>query len=1372
MSRTLLITTVAAGVALCLGSRSVAAETRIKFGHLTADDGLSRNWVQCVLKDTRGFLWIGTQNGLNRYDGRKFTIYRHSPGDPHSLPSSVIGGLYEDRRGRLWIGSGWGRGGLALYDRDMDRFIRVPYGPDSGGLSGSWVHAILEDRQGRLWVGTEFGLDRVDIDKGVFRHYPLIPPHRDDDTVSVVFTLIEDRQGRIWAGTGSGLFLFDPRSGQYEGWPGRADHPNGPDRADVWDLIENDDGTLWVATIGGGLFKIDPVSGRQTRHVPSVGDPTSLSHLRVRQLAKDTQGRLWVGTENGGLNMLDPRTGRFTRYLPDPENEDSLNSASIWALYADDQDIVWVGTYNGGLNYFRPFPEGIELIKARRGELSNPHVTSIMEDRHGDIWIGTDGGGLNRIDRKTGRYAHFMHDPADSGTIGADAIFDLHEDADGSIWVGGWDAGLGRLDPTSGRVTRFRHDPKDASTIISNDVWKIVELRTGELLVATPDGVDLFDRGARVFTRLSALYPDAGGVSTFTAAEDARGGLWLGRRIEGVQYIDRASGEVVEYRHDPDDLHSIGAGWVMAVYIDSRENVWFGTEGGLSCLEAGSRRLRRYSVADGLPHDSVTSIVEDLSGNLWLGTQQGLSQLIDAVHLPDRPRFYNFDAHDGLQGREFTQDAAFRSASGRLYFGGERGLNVIHPENIRRNPDPPRVVLTDLKLFNRSVTPGAPGSPLDKAVTETREITLSHKDSVVTLEFAALNYLKPQKNQYAYKLDGFDADWNRIGARPTATYTSLPAGQYVFRVRASNNDGVWSDEGVALQIRVKPRWHERLSVRILLAALAMLVIAGGFRWRMGRLRTRERELARRVEEHTRDLQRLAEELEERVETRTAELAAEKERLAVTLRSIGDGVIATDVSGRVVLMNRVAEELTGWWMAEAAGQPLSAVFPTLDLNSRKPQLDPVASVLASGYIQSLPAQSLLLRRDGSEVLIADSVAPIRDRESRVVGVVLVFRDVTEKRKVEEQLQMAQKLEALGILAGGIAHDFNNLLTGIFGYMALAQRHCDDPRKTSEDLSKALSVLDKARGLTGQLLTFSRAGEPVAVPLSLGPLLHNCARFDMSGSNVDCAMEISEDLWTCRGDEQQIGQAVDNLLLNARQAMPDGGTIRLKAENVVVPDDVRAPVSDGRYVRVTIHDEGPGIPPELSARIFEPFFTTKTEGTGLGLATTYSIVRKHGGHIEMESTPGTGATFTIYLPVSAEPATANRAPAHELRPGKGKILVLDDEEYVHDVARAALGEIGYTVETVSTGDKAVEIYREAVASSAPFDAVILDLTLPGGMGGVAVLARLREIDPAVRAIASSGYSGDPVMANPSAHGFIARLIKPYTIAELSDIVARVL
>ncbi len=1368
----MLTTCLAVALVLAGAAATHALDQRLKFGHITSHEGLSNNWVLSVLRDSRGFLWVGTQDGLNRYDGHSFTTYDYAPDDPHGLPSRVAGALYEDSVGRLWVGTRWANQGLAYYDRDRETFVRFPHGPGSGGVSGNQVSCFTEGPQGRIWIGTDDGLNVFDPKSRTFRRFGSVLRWSNDGESSQVTALLFDRSGGLWVGTAGGLFVLDHRLQQNVPWPGYgAAGTAGLDATRVEALLQDETGAIWVGTANAGLFRLDPAKQEIRHFTPKAGDPHSLSHLRARRLALDDKGKLWVGTENGGLDILDRKTGRFERYMPDPTDSASLGSASIYSLYGDQQGIVWIGTYNDGLNYVSPYEQFFDHFTAASGQLSSPHVSAVLEDRDGNVWVGTDGGGLDRIDAETHRTTVFRHDPENPNSIGSASVFTILQGDDRTFWLGGWDGGVSRLDPVTGRVKRYRHDSRNRTSIVGNSVWRLVRLRTGELLVATQQGTDLMDPRAGTFARIADRYPGAQRDMTFTAMEDSTGNIWLGGRA-WVQYVDRKSGSVTDYVYREGDLGALADGMVFALYQDSGGNVWIGSEGGLRCLPAGSRVGTSLLAVSGLPNPTINAIEEDSSGNLWVSTNRGLTRIEDAVKNPKSTRFVSYDARDGLQSDEFTRGVSCQGAAGRLYFGGQQGLNSFVPARILRNLVPPPVVMTGLRVFGRSIQPGDREVPLQRSVTEAREITLSQDSLVLTFEYAALNFALPQKNRYAIMLEGFDDRWTDVGTRHSATYTRLPHGHYTFRVRAANNDGVWNEKGLALGVVVLPRWHERTLVRLLFLALAGMALVLAYRGRVQRLEARQHDLERRVDERTRDLNRLTEQLEVRVATRTQELADEKERLAVTLRSIGDAVIATDVESRIVLMNRVAEQLTGWPSSDAVGRPLGDVLPLLDPGTRQRQPDPVQAVLAGKSIWALPVQSVLVRRDGRETFVADSVAPIRDQESRTIGVVLVFRDVTERRKVEEQLQNAQKLEALGILAGGIAHDFNNLLTGVFGYLDLAHRRAEDPPQVSRILAKALNVLGRARGLTGQLLTFSRGGEPVSEPLALGELVRKSVDFALSGSNVVSEVRIVEDLWACQGDRRQIDQVVDNLLLNARQAMPEGGTVEVIAENAEITDTMRVPLAAGRYVRLTVRDSGPGIAPEIRSRIFEPFFTTKTQGTGLGLATSYSIVRKHGGHIDVESEVGAGTRFMVYLPASEAPAYGDDASLDRAHAGEGRVLVMDDEEYVRDVVQEMLDELGYEALLVADGDAAVRAFDAAHGTPRAFNAVILDLTIPGSVGGAAVLERLRAIDPDVRAVASSGYSGDPIMADPRSHGFVAQLTKPYTTEDVGRVMSRVL
>lgn len=499
----------------------------------------------------------------------------------------------------------------------------------------------------------------------------------------------------------------------------------------------------------------------------------------------------------------------------------------------------------------------------------------------------------------------------------------------------------------------------------------------------------------------------------------------------------------------------------------------------------------------------------------------------------------------------------------------------------------------------------------------------------------------------------------------------------------------------------------------------------------------------------------------------ANLLDEKERLAVTLRSIGDAVISTDNAGKIILINSVAEELTGWKDGEAIGQPLVNVFTTLDEKTRKPTEDFVSMVLEAERIIDKNRPTILMSKDGTERMISEVGAPIRDEKNRVVGVVLVFSDITERLKVEEELLKGKKLESVGILAGGIAHDFNNILTAIMGNISLAKNYIDPENKAYKRLEEADRATVRAKDLTQKLLTFSKGGAPVKKTASIEELIRESAGFILSGTSVKTMYSFAENLWSLNIDTGQISQVVQNLCLNASQAMPEGGLIWIRAENYTAKEEPNLPLATGKYVKISFKDTGVGISQKNLARIFDPYFTTKQKGSGLGLATVYSIINNHDGFIMAESEVDVGTTFTFYLPASEERHEAV-AGADDIQSGKfsegGRVLVMDDEEIVREVAGEMLQHLGLEAEFAVNGEEAVEKYAEAKRNGRPFDAVIMDLTVPGGMGGAEAIKKLLEIDPGVKAIVSSGYSNNPVMADYRKYGFTAMVGKPFHLDEM--------
>lgn len=503
------------------------------------------------------------------------------------------------------------------------------------------------------------------------------------------------------------------------------------------------------------------------------------------------------------------------------------------------------------------------------------------------------------------------------------------------------------------------------------------------------------------------------------------------------------------------------------------------------------------------------------------------------------------------------------------------------------------------------------------------------------------------------------------------------------------------------------------------------------------------------------------------------LAAEKEQLAVTLRSIGDGVITTDTGGRVVLLNTVAEELTGWRQNEASGRPIDEVFQVINERTRAKAASPVGKVLREKHLAEIDTHTILIGRDGRERIIADSAAPILDGSGAVVGVVLVFRDVTEKRLMEEELLKSQKMESLGILAGGIAHDYNNLLTAILGNINLAASLQKQGRAgmAAERLADAERASVRAKDLTRQLQSFAKGDSPRKKVSSLAELVRESAGFALRDAAIKAEIAVPEDLWSIEADEGQIGQVLHNLFINAVQALPDGcGTVTVRCENATVPGAGTQLLRGGKYVKVSVVDTGCGIPQENLCRVFDPYFTTKQKGIGLGLATSYSIVRRHDGLLTVESQPGKGTMFHVYLPAYQGTELPMEQRDEGLFDGSGRILLMDDEEMVRTASAEMLRSLGYTVDTARDGAEAVQRYHAARSAGKPYDAVLLDAIVPGGMGGREAVKTLKKIDPAVQVVLTTGQEADG--AGVREYGFADFVQKPYTAADLGRVVRRVL
>ncbi|MCP4898195.1 MAG: SpoIIE family protein phosphatase [bacterium] len=818
-----------------------AGQEPIDFGHISLEQGLSQSIVEQMVQDRTGFMWFATEDGLNRFDGYRFTVYKNVPGDSQSLSYNQIKAVYEDREGVLWIGIF--ASGLNRFDPSTEKVVRYRHDQnDPDSLGADSVLCVLEDTSGRLWVGTQDGgLDRFDRETGRFVH------HRADPNVSGtishddVRSIFEDRDGVLWIGTnGGGLNRLDPESGVFTVYRHSADDPRSLSSNNVFAIHEDRAGTLWIGTYGGGLDVLDRATNRFTHYSSDPDSPTALSSSLVKSLCEDHEGTLWVGTDGGGLNRFDRDSRTFTSYRHDPVNTYSLSTDRVFSVFQDRSHVLWVGTYGGGLSFFDVSRKKFHRYRNDPNDensLSHDIVWSFHEDRDGILWVGTDSGGLNRFDRRTGTWRRYLHRPDDPASLSHNTVRVVFGDRDGRLWVGTHGGGLDQFHRETGRFTHHRHDPNDPDSLSHDQLRSIFQDRSGSIWVGTySGGLDRFDPETGVFTHFSHDPDNSTSLShdfirfVFEDSEDV---LWVGTQGGGLNRLDPDSSRFVRYRHDPRDSTSIATDHVFAAYEDHDGVMWFGTfGGGLNRLDRATGRFRRYRQQDGLAGDSVYAMLGDEQDVLWISSTQGLSRFD-----PSTESFRDFDVRDGLQSNEFNGGSAYRSTSGEMFFGGINGFNTFFPSEIDINSEVPNVVITDIQLFNQSVGIGEKVNGrvlLDRPVTFADHIELSHRDNVITFEFAALHYSSPGKNLYAYRMEGFSDDWAWVSAdRRFATFTGLRPGDYVFSVRGSNSDGVWNEEVASLTLTVKPpfwaTWWFRLIGSAALAGIAAAVVQSRLR---------------------------------------------------------------------------------------------------------------------------------------------------------------------------------------------------------------------------------------------------------------------------------------------------------------------------------------------------------------------------------------------------------------------------------------------------------------------------------------------------------------------------------------------------------------
>lgn len=762
------------------------------FHSVVAENDLSQGTVKCIYQDRRGFLWIGTQDGLNKYDGYSFTVFRHDEDDPTSLSNNSIATIYEDRAGRVWVGTSGG--GLNLMDWATGKFLRYRSNPDDPAtLSDDGVDFVVEDAQGSLWIGTQSGLNLFDPGSGVFTRFGHDASDPSSLSDSSVRSAAADEDGGLWLGTRSGgLIHFDTRTRLSTTYNTGAfaklrEQP-------LIGLCLTKDKMLWIGTEGGGLFSFDTQTSSLGVYQNDPQDPSSLPGITVEAFYELEPGILLLAM-NGGLVRFDTRNRRFEKFRWSLENP-AAPEGNLRCFYRDRSGILWIGADGlTKLDLRRPKFMTVRNIPSDDGSLSSGHVFAFTEDSSGGFWVGIAGTGVNYLDPKTGRFSHYRHIPSDPNSLSDDRVFSFVEDENGAMWVGTSGGGLNRLDRTTGKFTNYKYDPSDADGLSNNKVWVSLKDRNGQLWFATQDGINKFDATTEKFIRFQNDPANANSLAAGDVRamiEDPDGTFWVGTRNHGLDKFDPATGTFTHFRHNENDPTSLIGDNVYSLHKDFSNQLWVGTTAGLSKLNSDNRTFTHFNDDDGLPNNTIYGILSDRSGNIWVSTNNGIAK-ID----PENRRSRNYTAADGLQDKEFDGGAAYRSESGEMFFGGPNGYNQFHPDEVRESDYEAPLVFTNFKRFEEK-------AGLDRSPEAVEKLEFSYQDSLISIEFASLDFTNPENNRYAYKLEGFDEDWIQSGTRHVAYYTNLDGGDYVFKVRGTNSDGVWSKNEAAIRLTILP----------------------------------------------------------------------------------------------------------------------------------------------------------------------------------------------------------------------------------------------------------------------------------------------------------------------------------------------------------------------------------------------------------------------------------------------------------------------------------------------------------------------------------------------------------------------------------------
>ena len=1366
------------------------------FKRYTKRNGLAENYVTCIYKDSKGRLWFGHEHGkITLYNPvtNKFQQLQLSLNGKVQAKASIVQ-IYVEATGRLWV-STMGQG---VFYRDHQKYYHLSRKKNK--LKSNYIFSMLHRKNGDFWFATPLGIsilhpqaisDSVKLDSLEFPNK--MKPY--------VLNISEDSKSGVWIGTGDeGLFYYTPKSKLKQFSFNKIMGKN------VFFTYETRNHDLWFLSYKNGIYHLSAQDWQKEKfNLRHLTKAQGLISDDISELYEDTEGNIWFGYDGYGLDQLRSHSIEYFLF------KNSKLSKIVWSIWGNKQ-YTWFGLEDGLARFdhktktYRYYDslngkplqsilqiyyakdhhlwlvsngEGIfryNLITQKLSKFKLPekyHETSlstIVRDNAGRFWFGSLYTGLIVYNPHNKTFKHYTRK---TNKNISDSISVIYKSKKGILWIGTVDAGLIKYDGKKFECFSTKNGYSlQGITNITEDGQGNIWLITSDDELMMFDGKKLHD-----FTSTSGLDQQALYSLVFWRDE-----LWIGTN-RGIARMDKHARSFIHFGNR--EGFKISECNERAVFVGPDSNLWFGTIDGT--VKINPHTLNEFNYVPKIKITGIKIFLKEaqipenhkLSANRnyltfsyaglylkvpeWVhyqykleGFNSGWSPLVTErfvtySYLP--PGHYTFKVRASIDGEHWSQNLAHFSFIIMLPFYKTwwfisisfvlvlylviGGIRYRELENKRARQ------ILEQKVAERTLDLQKEKEEVEKAFKALNE---SEKKFRTYTESTSSGIYIHQQNRFKYvnkaaqKISGYSRE-----ELYTMNIWLLVHPEDVQMLKDRFLKRVQGDKSIP----------ERYEFRI-------ITKSGHIKWLdfTGRIIVYENEPAVLATVFDITDRKRAEQ----------ELMAEKERLAATLSAIADGVIAVDKEQKIILCNKQARRMLNIDKKEQLDAiNFSDFFKTINENTLKPQENPMAKMIAMDGNKQIDKTGYLVRKNNKRVLIEYSVAPIKDKESVLIGGVVAFRDITEKQRMEKELLKNQKLESIGVLAGGIAHDFNNFLTAIMGNLSLMRLRVRDDEKLSQRIQSAEKAANRAQELTQQLLTFSKGGAPIKKHANLEELVRDSAEFVLSGSNVDYVLEVDNNLWTAEVDAGQISQVIQNIIINANHAMPNGGTIHIKLKNFNYTGNKSLPIKNGDYVQLLIKDSGIGIPEKYLSRIFDPFFTTKQSGSGLGLATSFSIISKHDGYIDVQSEVGKGTQFLIYLPASKEaPSKEKEIKAQPLKKyGKknGLILVMDDEDMIREIATELLGQLGYLTIHAADGKQALSLYKKLSDDGKKIDLVIMDLTIPGGMGGKETIAELLKYDSTATAIVSSGYSNDPVMAQYKEYGFKGCLQKPFKLEELA-------